>query len=207
MLPRDSVREPNRGPTLFQSVANARSGVPFAPQTSPPPESQIGLRATGSNEFILCRPPRREVDLPPQPRIQRQPIRYTPVSCAYTQVRRARSNSCPEDLRLAALISPSRKLASEFPVVDDEPGRSVINGLTVKFPPIPVANLIVRTHPIFRSKLEPMPSRVQARFSRNCCPRCGVWAAAKPIVRIPKSGCPGGRHVTLPTGIRSGEPG
>ena len=60
--PRSTVRpdadswyaNPTRGPRLFQSVANARSGVPFTPaKVTTPGVPETGLIASGSNEFIL----------------------------------------------------------------------------------------------------------------------------------------------------------
>src|SRR3954468_11161185 len=44
---------PRRGPTLFQSVRKARSGVPFTPaNVTTPGVPETGLIATGSNEFM-----------------------------------------------------------------------------------------------------------------------------------------------------------
>jgi hypothetical protein len=43
----------------------------------------------------------------------------------------AREGILSEICTLAAFTSPIRKLAKAFPVVEDEPGRSVISGVNV----------------------------------------------------------------------------
>ena len=76
---------------------------------------------------------------------------------------------------LAAFTSPSRKLASALPVVEEEPGRSVISGLIVKLPAEPrsrISSLAPARYsaPNFKACLP----WYQESDSRNCWSRMGV---------------------------------
>ena len=151
---------------LFQSVANARSGVPLTPaNVTTPGVPDTGLIASGSNEFILLfdlAP--RQLGFPSQPVVQRQPARDPPVVLRVErQVRRRasesdrRSGRCPRSPRQAGT------LASALPVFA-APRLLVMSGVNVRLPDDPRSRiLVVGASPELAAELE----RVRAAGPRH----------------------------------------
>src|SRR5262245_1064500 len=206
-LPGRRYAKPSRGPKLFQSVAKARTGVPLMPaKVTTPGVPDTGLIAAGSNEFILFPTTQRGNSTSqrrPALRVRRSVTRQS--SCAYKARYEARDGILSETWMLAALTSPSRKLAAAFPVVAEDPGRSVIRGLMVKLPAEPrsrISSLAPRRYST------PNRSAWRPRFhespSRNCWSVIGVWKRYT-MVGLPNA-APVFGIVTLPATYPAGTP-